>query len=404
MGFGLNPRHAGHYLYAGLSNGFIGCWDLHQIEEKSPGKIPEARWIVERSYRAHEKACSQIEVDVRVDSVSIVSCGKDKRLYIEPIEGGGKKMESQSCKGWCHTINAFTMDQKEDRMFCTFGKYVSIYAFDIERGDILGTFEGHTKRVNCLQVIQSKSHENKEFLISGSYDNSVRVWDLDTQQCLCKRDKHHVSYIYDLVVSRDIAITASRDTSLAMWRLSEDRRNKNVTIELKTTFGVPRSESLRRPPRPLTAHPNRVWCCSLYPRDQNVCSRVFSLALDTDFFSTQSVQCTSPQMILITLRKHTGTCRISREWRQRRRSHCVGLASVKLELCSNTIRTRGSYTESLLFGIRYSIQQRRCCIDIGKCGRDSSNVVNERWHVYTSCEFSHERYGYNWWTLCVSHE
>jgi len=296
MRFGLNPRHAGHFIYAGLSNGSIACWDLNQNEEFISGKIPEAKWLSRRSYVAHnKKSCTEIKVDVRTDSVSIVSCGKDKKLYMKLIEG--KNGTDRSCIGWCHTINAFTMDRNETRMICTFGNYAQIYMFNSSHGHFLGTFEGHKKRVNCLQVIQSERHQNqREFLISGSYDNSVRVWNLNTRECLCTQSDHHVGYIYDLAVSQDIAITASRDTSLAMWRLSEDRKSKKVTLELKTTFGVPRSESVRNPSRPLQAHPNRVWCCSLYPRDQNVRYCLFFLLL--------LLSCTH---IIVTQRTHTHT-------------------------------------------------------------------------------------------------
>lgn len=269
MRFGLNPRNAGHYLYAGLSDGTVGCWDMNKVDDVMGSDAP--RWVETRSYHAHldKKSCTQIQVDVKKNFWSMISCGKDKRLCIKNID---KNNIDRAFKGWCHTINAWTMDKDETRMICCFGKSPEIQIFQAETGDWLGQLNGHKKRVNCLDVISSKVYLGRQFLISGSYDTSVRLWDLATRECVFVESKHHVGYIYDLAVSQagSLAFTACRDTSLAMWRVSEDRKSKNVVLDLKATFGVPRAESVRHPSFPLTAHPNRVWCCSLYPRDPNI--------------------------------------------------------------------------------------------------------------------------------------
>lgn len=45
-------------------------------------------------------------------------------------------------------------------------------------------FSGHTDAVTCLQVEENMAHPNFPILMSGSWDRTVRVWNLETGECL----------------------------------------------------------------------------------------------------------------------------------------------------------------------------------------------------------------------------
>jgi WD40 repeat protein len=56
----------------------------------------------------------------------------------------------------------------------------TIKLFNIFKSDsCIKTFSGHTNHVWCLEV-----YDNKKKLVSGSYDNTVKVWSLITGECL----------------------------------------------------------------------------------------------------------------------------------------------------------------------------------------------------------------------------
>ncbi|CAE6520555.1 unnamed protein product [Rhizoctonia solani] len=78
------------------------------------------------------------------------------------------------------------------------------------------TFKGHTDGVMCLQFNERLSHPSFPVLITGSYDRTARVWNMETGaevQCL----KGHARAIRALQFDAAKLITASMDHTLKVW-------------------------------------------------------------------------------------------------------------------------------------------------------------------------------------------
>jgi F-box and WD-40 domain protein MET30 len=78
------------------------------------------------------------------------------------------------------------------------------------------TLRGHTDGVMCLQFSESLQHPSFPILITGSYDRTVRVWNLDTGvelQCL----RGHTRAIRALQFDEVKLITGSMDSTLKVW-------------------------------------------------------------------------------------------------------------------------------------------------------------------------------------------
>ncbi|TFY54899.1 hypothetical protein EVG20_g9520 [Dentipellis fragilis] len=78
------------------------------------------------------------------------------------------------------------------------------------------TLKGHTDGVMCLQFSETLSHPAFPILITGSYDRTARVWNLETgveMRCL----KGHTRAVRALQFDEVKLITASMDHTLRVW-------------------------------------------------------------------------------------------------------------------------------------------------------------------------------------------
>ncbi|KAF9916609.1 hypothetical protein BX616_003322 [Lobosporangium transversale] len=73
----------------------------------------------------------------------------------------------------------------------------------------LKVFRGHTDGVMCLQFDES-------FLITGSYDNTVKVWNIETGECL-RTLRGHALCVRALHFDEAKLITGSMDRTLKIW-------------------------------------------------------------------------------------------------------------------------------------------------------------------------------------------
>eukprot|EP01128_Nolandella_sp_AFSM9_P010716 TRINITY_DN743_c9_g1_i1.p1 TRINITY_DN743_c9_g1~~TRINITY_DN743_c9_g1_i1.p1 ORF type:complete len:557 (+),score=137.18 TRINITY_DN743_c9_g1_i1:116-1672(+) len=81
-----------------------------------------------------------------------------------------------------------------DSMVMSCGDDASVRLWDLSTGDELESFSGHTDRVRTGAVFES----SKDTLATGSYDHSVKIWDVRSGSCSLSFD--HGAPVEDLVV------------------------------------------------------------------------------------------------------------------------------------------------------------------------------------------------------------
>jgi WD40 repeat protein len=89
----------------------------------------------------------------------------------------------------------------------------TLRVWDLETGQTLRTLEGHTASVKAVAVVNSRS------AVSGSYDGTLRVWDLETGQTLRTLEGHTASVWAVAVVDGRRAVSGSDDGTLRVWDL-----------------------------------------------------------------------------------------------------------------------------------------------------------------------------------------
>ncbi|KAJ5613325.1 hypothetical protein N7510_006519 [Penicillium lagena] len=111
-----------------------------------------------------------------------------------------------------HTDSVMCL-QFEDNILMT-GSYDStVKIWDLDTGEELRTLRGHRAGVRCLQFDDTK-------LITGSLDHSIRVWNWRTGECISKYNGHTEAVIA-LHFDATLLASASVDTTVKIWNFKD---------------------------------------------------------------------------------------------------------------------------------------------------------------------------------------
>ncbi|VDD74070.1 unnamed protein product [Mesocestoides corti] len=92
--------------------------------------------------------------------------------------------------------------------------------WDMEKGELVSSFSGHTNDVNCVRV----SCTNKNLAVSVSSDYTCRTWDLRSAKCaqLFEGHEQDVNGV-DIFPNGQAFATSSDDTSCRLWDIRSDQ-------------------------------------------------------------------------------------------------------------------------------------------------------------------------------------
>jgi WD40 repeat protein len=122
----------------------------------------------------------------------------------------------------------------------------TIRVWDLQSGECLRTLEGHSNRISALQMTPDQRHPR----IAGSVDKTLKLWDLATGQCVTTFYGHGGSVdTIALASSGKQVVSASEDATVKVWDLNK------------------RSPDLQR-----NAHPTRVSTLAVTPDGKKVIS------------------------------------------------------------------------------------------------------------------------------------
>jgi WD40 repeat protein len=115
---------------------------------------------------------------------------------------------------------AWTSDQKN----LITGSYPSIRIFDAATWHQIAILEGHTHTVSSLSLFQ-----NDRLLASGSFDNTARLWNLDTNLPVDPPIQHE-DYIRGAAISADgkLLVTGCADNNAYVWDIHSTLKDAGI--------------------------------------------------------------------------------------------------------------------------------------------------------------------------------
>ncbi|KAF7714882.1 E3 ubiquitin ligase complex SCF subunit [Penicillium ucsense] len=111
-----------------------------------------------------------------------------------------------------HTDSVMCL-QFEDNILMTGSYDATVKIWDMETGEELRTLRGHTAGVRCLQFDDTK-------LITGSLDRSIRVWNWRTGECISRYNGHSEAVIA-LHFDATLLASASVDRTVKIWNFKD---------------------------------------------------------------------------------------------------------------------------------------------------------------------------------------
>ncbi|CAO3588268.1 unnamed protein product [Absidia cylindrospora] len=91
------------------------------------------------------------------------------------------------------------------------GQNGKLKIWDVASGLCLATLTGHHGLIRTMDLM-----EDGNILVTGSYDKTIRVWDLKKRCCRLSFQSGHSSWIFNLLVSRSRIISAGQDKQIMM--------------------------------------------------------------------------------------------------------------------------------------------------------------------------------------------
>ena len=107
----------------------------------------------------------------------------------------------------------------------------SIRMWDVRTRRLLSTLSGHQNYVNALEVVG-------ELLASGSADGTIKLWQLQIGKSECVRTiESHSGWVLSLlyVPHAQQLVSASTDQTIKVWDINQEEEETLVT---KADFGV----------------------------------------------------------------------------------------------------------------------------------------------------------------------
>ena len=135
----------------------------------------------------------------------------------------------------------------------TIGNYKPISPTSRVIGDgLIDTITGHSESINCVAFTP-----NQQILVSGSEDNSIKLWDLATGECLATLEEHEAA-VKSLAITPDgqLLVSGSADNTIKLWQLPDNASESICADPIYT----------------LTGHTDWVKCLAITPDGQTLAS------------------------------------------------------------------------------------------------------------------------------------
>ncbi|KAL4220349.1 WD repeat and FYVE domain-containing protein 2 [Mactra antiquata] len=193
-------------LFVGLDNGTISEFVLSDDFN---------RMTLTRDYLAHQNRVTSVKFSLQREW--LLSCGKDKYFQWHCSETG-RRLGGYQASAWCLCLE---FDEQSNYVFV--GDYVghiTVLKISDRIFNLITTLKGHSGSVRSLAWDVTRS-----LLFSGSFDQSIIVWDIGGRQGTAIELQGHREKVQALVYSTSSKqlLSTADDKILGIWDMAAQR-------------------------------------------------------------------------------------------------------------------------------------------------------------------------------------
>lgn len=204
-------------LFVGLENGSINEFVLEQDYNRMTGM---------REYLAHQARVSGVIYAPNCEWV--LSIGRDKLFQLH-CSNTGKKLGSYQTDAW---YTALQFDAQSKHAFVgDYSGQIAVLKLDTNGVTFITMLKGHTGSIHTLAW-----DSEKQLLFSGSFDQSIIVWDIGGRQgTLYELQGHHNKVTALCYASSErILLSGGEDAVIVCWDMAANRKETAVWVESDT--------------------------------------------------------------------------------------------------------------------------------------------------------------------------
>lgn len=153
-------------------------------------------------------------LDLSFDKRFIVTCSKDSNICVWDRETGALLQTLRGHKG---PVNAVQL--RGNTIVSCSGDFL-VKLWDITKFSIIQDLTGHTKGLACSQF-----SEDSKYIASAGNDKSIRIWNANTYECIHHVEKAHSGLVRSLHIDSISGrlISGSYDSSIKVYDMANGR-------------------------------------------------------------------------------------------------------------------------------------------------------------------------------------
>jgi coatomer subunit beta' len=144
----------------------------------------------------------------------------------------------QVFEGHAHYVMMVNWNPKDSHIFasCSLDRSLKVWGVTGTSGGAHFSLTGHQRGVNCVEY---SPDGNKPYLISGSDDQQIRIWDYQTKQCI-QTLTGHTNNVSTAVFhpSLPIILTGSEDGTVRVWHAATYRLEATLNYLLERVWSI----------------------------------------------------------------------------------------------------------------------------------------------------------------------
>jgi len=144
----------------------------------------------------------------------------------------------QVFEGHAHYVMMCQWNPKDSTIFvsCSLDRSIKVWGVSGNNSASHFSLTGHTKGVNCVEYAPTGE---KPYLISGSDDRTVRIWDYQTKQCIQTLSGHTNNVSSALFhATLPIIFTGSEDGTVRIWYAATYRLEATLNYSLERVWSI----------------------------------------------------------------------------------------------------------------------------------------------------------------------